>query len=317
MVLAVAGQSYALSVYDVIQLSGKGYSDEDIVALIEATGSGYMLKAEDVARLIELGVSDTVVQAMLRAVAVEPSKDSTIRPQPQELRIIPTAKVHDNAEKDHKPEGNADTQFIPEDSVATEWGSSVPFFEEASGGHTHRAVTFAGIRLLILRDKGEYTSIAARSNAVTRSLAKVASLGRGEFQPIHLDGGDAVVFHSRDPLSTVVILSVTVQDAHTYQKRSGRRVTSDLLAAYWSLLLADFWSIAVIGEPPTRLLHLHEGEVLRTLYDRVASLANSETPMLGAATQSLSRLERDHLLRLATTVPREFDIRDNHKGELR
>jgi len=60
--------SQALSVYDVIQLSQKNYSDQNIVALIQDTGSAFKLEAKDVVRLKELGLSEPVIRTMLKAI---------------------------------------------------------------------------------------------------------------------------------------------------------------------------------------------------------------------------------------------------------
>ena len=72
LMLAVSAQATAITVYDVIQLSKKSYSDQDIIALIEATDSAFELKADDIVRLVELGVNEPVIQAMLKAVPAEP-----------------------------------------------------------------------------------------------------------------------------------------------------------------------------------------------------------------------------------------------------
>ncbi len=69
--LFLCSQAFALTIYDVLQLSGKEYSDDDIIALIQATNSAFELKAEDIPRLMELGVSETVIQTMLKAVPEE------------------------------------------------------------------------------------------------------------------------------------------------------------------------------------------------------------------------------------------------------
>ena len=65
LMLAVSVQATAMTVYDVIQLSKKSYSDQDIISLIEITDSAFELKAEDISRLVELGVSEPVIQVML------------------------------------------------------------------------------------------------------------------------------------------------------------------------------------------------------------------------------------------------------------
>jgi len=53
LILATSTQASALTVYDVIQLSNKNYSDQDIIALVKATDSAFALKADDVSRLVE------------------------------------------------------------------------------------------------------------------------------------------------------------------------------------------------------------------------------------------------------------------------
>jgi len=83
LTLTVCGQVYALTVYDVIQLSSKDYSSQDIVALIAATDSRFALKAEDIPRLMDLGVSETVIQVMLKAAHLETQTDSPEDPAEQ------------------------------------------------------------------------------------------------------------------------------------------------------------------------------------------------------------------------------------------
>ena len=67
--VAFASLAWAVSIYDVIELSRQGYSDEEVVKIIRSTGSVFELTAEDIPRLKNLGVSDAIIRSML----MEPS----------------------------------------------------------------------------------------------------------------------------------------------------------------------------------------------------------------------------------------------------
>ncbi len=277
VVLLLAMPGYALSVYDVIQLSRQNYSEQKIVKLIEVTGSAFELRAEDIPRLKGLGISEQVIQAMLKA--------------------APPA---------HQPESNS-----AQGARLREVFASEPLLEEATGGHRHQAVTLSGIRVLVLRDKGRYATVTVRADAVVRRLEQARSLGVGVFRPIRVNGVDAVVFHGRDTPRDVVIVTVSARDAKAYQTRSGRPVRPALLADYLCDLLSDYWSIAVLGEPPHRLVGLHEGEALRTLFS-LRGPGGDAPRSFKAAVQSLPRPVRNHLSQLAGTVPRGFSTPHPH-----
>lgn len=66
-----APPAFALSVFDIIQLSKQAYSDQAIIDLIDATGSAFELEAEDLPKLQELGVSEPVIRTMLERRAPE------------------------------------------------------------------------------------------------------------------------------------------------------------------------------------------------------------------------------------------------------
>ena len=283
--LTVCGQVYALTVYDVIQLSSKDYSNKDIVALIAATNSEFALTAEDLPRLTDLGVSETVIQAMLKATHPETQTDSPAGPAQREPSVD-----------------------IASSKATTRKGfSAEPFEEAAADGHHHRLIALSGMQLFVLRDEGQYPSVAARGSAVVSRLEEAASFGSGMFQSVRIAGKDAVMFSERNGVRAVVIISVSEDDAYTYTRRSGRRVTPGLLAAYWSALLSDYWSIAITDEPPARLTSLHEGEALQVLYSRLAASGESDHSKQGGTLQSLPHQEREHLLRLATEVPHDFN----------
>ena len=157
--------------------------------------------------------------------------------------------------------------------------------------------------------------MTARARAVVDRLRAASAMDDGQFQPIHVAGSDAVMFTATRTTRTVIVVSVSAQDASTYQRRSGRRVTPDLLAAYWSDLLTDYWSLALDGRPPVRLAKLHEGEALQELYDGLDTSIKDDAERLAGAFQSLPKQEREHLLRLATSVPRDFKATDEHARE--
>ena len=104
--ISVSGQASALTVYDVIQLSGKNYSDQDIVTLIKVTNSAFELKAEDIPRLTDLGVSETMIRAMLKATHLETPSDSPAVPEQREPNAAVTNGHIDTTEEVAKQAGN-------------------------------------------------------------------------------------------------------------------------------------------------------------------------------------------------------------------
>ena len=65
--IGFASLAWAVSIYDVIELSRQGYSDAEVVNIIRTTGSVFELTAEDIPRLKNLGVSDAIIRSMLMA----------------------------------------------------------------------------------------------------------------------------------------------------------------------------------------------------------------------------------------------------------
>ena len=64
---ATVSLAWAVSIYDVIELSRQGYSGEDIVNIVRTTRSVFKLTAADIPRLKELGVSEAVIRVMLES----------------------------------------------------------------------------------------------------------------------------------------------------------------------------------------------------------------------------------------------------------
>jgi len=304
LMLAVPSQVMAITVYDVIQLSKKSYSDQDIIALIEATDSAFELQADDISRLAELGISEPVIQAMLKAVPTgQPAEHVPDRAPGQYVT---------NPEDNQSGHVTAIAGITSDKLVARAEISLETMDEPGSGRHHHQVITVSGIQLLVLRDEGAYSSVIARARAVADNLGAVSALDGGQFQPVHAEGRDAVMFTATGTSRSIIVVSVSARDASAYQRRSGRRVTPDLLAAYWSDLLADYWSLALDGCPPDRLANLHDGEALQELYDMLdVSIANKADRLSGAF-QSLPNKEQEHLLRLAVSVPGDYKFTDEH-----
>ncbi len=324
LALTVPRMVYSLSIYDVIMLSQKDYEADDIVALIETTGSAFDLTAKDVTRLKEAGVSETVIQAMLAVVLLEPQENTNIPPKPtanqrsQETDTPTTVTGSIHPRKTSQPLIVIKRSQRGQSPPVTSSGgvfTSMPVNEEGAGGHHHQAITFGNIKLLILRDEGAYSSVAARAASVVRRLHEARSIGKGKFKANHAGGGvHAVVFQTQDRRE-IVIISASGRDALAYQTRSGRHVNPDILADYWSDLLSDYWSIIFQASAPTRLNNLHEGEALQALFRQLTEVKNGDVDQFTEAVRSLPREVHEHLELLAATVPREFGKESNHEAE--
>ncbi len=311
--MVLCGQAFALTIYDVIQLSDKNYSDDDIIALLQATNSAFEIKAEDIPRLMELGVSETVIQAMLKAVP----EQIDANPAATSPAAAPGAAISpiEPAPSSSAPTNTATVFIAPSQTIAGGSLDFAPFREPGAGRHHHSAVNLAGVRLLILRDEGSFSSVATRADAVVRRLEQASLAGAGAFHPDHAAGSHSVMFYGRNTYRPMMILKISHGDADAYQRRSGRAVSPALLAAYWSDLLSDYWSIAMNGTTPTRLSDLHEGEALQALHEQWKTSRETETARLADAARLLPSQERQHLLRLATTVPHDFLINGAHLAE--
>ncbi len=302
MIAFSAPPAFALSVFDAIQLSKQGYSDQAIIDLIEATDSAFDLEAEDLPKLKQLGVSEPVIRAMLeRAVSAEeaaaaPHVTGGIRksePSRTHADVVETPP-HDRAHLASTP--RSDSPF-----------TAYPLLEARGGGHFHVVLALDGLDLLVLRDEGGYASIETRGRAVIERLQEAWAAGRGRFRAQPAASGAQVVFRDgaeEAKQQMIRVLTVSARDAHAYELRSGRSVTPDLLARYWADLFSDFWAVAH-SEPPERLLALHEGEALGVLREALAQLDEPDGT-LRAAAELVPSSTRHHLQRLARTVPVEY-----------
>ncbi len=301
LALAMPAPAVALSIFDIIQLAKRGYNDQQIISLIEATDSVFELEAEDLPRLKQLGLSEEIIRVMLERV-------------PANNRVEPPAGRHSPGERpaiNHiqaetgPPSAPPETTSLASDDTNGIHFSAEVFHEERSGGHVHMVVLVEGVRLLVLRDEVEYASPEARAAALLRRLEAAGALGDGAF---YSRPAGSVVFRPASGQRDIAVLAVSAADAHAYQLRSGRIVTREILAAYWSDLLSDFWALS-FGRPPRRTMALHDGEALGVLFEALERSPGGSEGRLRAAAEWLPRSTRHHLERLAAAVPIDYDLR--------
>lgn len=294
MLGAAVSPTMAMNIYDVVQLSSEGYSDEEIIVIIDATESVFELTTGDIAGLNNLGISPRVIDAMMQRSesAEQPDAGPAISPVP--TQSSPPAST-----------SPANTYPAPAASVPRPFSISI-IREEGSGEHRHFTVDLYGAKLLVLRNEGRYRSTEDRARSVAQRLDAARRSGPGEFREAHTNGEDVVVFSSNSGKPDVLIAVVSGSDAIAYDVRSERRVTTDLLAMYWAALLNDYWTIAFERQPPERLRHLHRGEALMLLYAVIRNTPDDEEFSLVGGVQQLPKSIQAHLERLALAVPDDF-----------
>ena len=316
LVLALAPEpTVALSIFDIIQLGNSGYTDKQIIALIESTASMFELEAEDLPRLKQLGIGEAVIRAMLERAPAEapgnwPEDDATPSASgAASVSVEEATDRHEHAEKapgDNAKEGLGPGSERPEPGRATQpLVSFHPVQEERSGDHFHMALTLSGLEVLILRDEGTFPSMQARALKVAQRLDAALALGDGAFYMSSGAGGPSVVFRGAVTHQRITVLEVSAADARAYELRSGRQVTRGVLAAYWADLLSDFGAIAM-GRRPSRTLALHDGDALGVLYQALRSSVG-QGGGLRAAAELLPSSVKHHLERLASAVPIDYD----------
>jgi len=285
----------AVNIYDVVELTRRGYSEKEIVGIIDATESVFELTSEDVQGLTNLGISLPVIEAMMKR-----SDSSDKNDRGPAIAPLTSSSV---------PDSRPGTYAAPTATVRAPFSVDL-VREEATGGHHHVAVELYGAQLLIVRDEGRYPSLEDRARAIALRLDEAKQLGQGEFRAVHSGGKDTVVFRSVGGARDVPIVTVSNSDAIAYDVRSERRVNADLLAMYWSALLSDYWTIVFQREAPERLRHLHRGEALMLLYSVVRNMPVDEEFSLDRGVQRLPQSIQQHLERLAYAVPDDFDESD-------
>ncbi len=309
--IGFASLAWAVSIYDVIELSRQGYSDAEVVNIIRTTGSVFELTAEDIPRLKNLGVSEAIIRVMLAAEPVESSETGSFLNEASNdlIEEITPATSERLSHADSANHEQATSPTLLPNHFAVQNVS-----EEAAGHHQHVYVTLNGLPILILRDEGGFRTVENRGEAVARNLEDAIRMGKGRFEVLHANKARVVVYHGAG-LREVPIVTVNRRDAYAYDVRSERRVTSDLLAAYWAALLNDYWAITFLQRPPTRLTNLHRGDALVLLFELVYRTGFDEPVNLGLVAQQLPGAILGHLERLAQAVPDDFDTSPEHVGE--
>jgi len=303
-----------LNIYDVVELSRGDYSDSEIIGIIEATESVFELTSEDVSGLKNLGISPQVIKTMMQRsnVTNDLVAGPVIDPFESTSEAAGQATTHEAEPAQEKyPAANPFSTAPTAPPTAIPAPFSIDHVrEEASGEHQHFTVDLYGVRLLVLRDEGRYSTLEDRARSIALHLDEARRAGQGKFRAIHFNGEEVVVFQDDTGTLDISIVTVSDSDVVAYDVRSERRVTADLLAAYWSALLNDYWKIAFQRQPPEQLRHLHRGEALMLLYAVVRNTPDDEEFSLERGVKQLPSSIQKHLGRLAYAVPEDFDGSD-------
>jgi hypothetical protein len=266
----------AISVFDVIRLSQGGYSDAEIVRLIQTTDSRFVLSAEDTVRLREAGVTESVIREMLS------------RPAPRQ---------------DAQPPASDGTASLRPEPLF----SGSPYREGSEDRAAQAAVTIGGIAVLIVRDEAGFSSPLARARAVAQTLNSLTASTSGRFG-VRAGGRDSkVIFESPDGAATEVV-SVSPADVAASRVGGHRQVSSGTLASFWAALLNDYWAVGVTGKPPRDLIDSRGGQALERLARAVRLPAGPrDAAAVRAGFDSLGPTDRELLRKLPTAVPEDLE----------
>ena len=322
LLLAVPTSSWAISLYDVVQLSGEGYSDEQIIKLINVTHARFELDADRLVTLKEAGVSESVIQALIKASPTAPASFPETAPT-GDLRLTDPAEAH-RAESSHgqdpaptvTPSAYRSSPHFRASAVQEGPFSSYPFEESGMGhgdSHQHYALAVEGLSVLILRSEAGRRTIAERAREVTGLLNQVTNEKPGGLFFASREPDAAVWYRTTAYDPPLRILRLGRGDVIAYQRRSLGAVSKERLAAYWAALLNDYTQLFIYGRAPRELVELHLGEALSRVYEQLSSPTEEETDtsldettMLPRVLDHLTGEDKEHLLELATRVPAEF-----------
>jgi len=303
----------AINIYDVVELSRGDYSDAQIVGIIEATESVFELTSEDLPGLKNIGIRPAVIKVMMQRSRVTNGNDAGPIIDPFESG----SDISDRTEAYEAEPANNKYTTRPVSISASSPAATIPapfsvnhIREDSSGEHQHFSVDLYGVRLLVIRDEGRYATLEDRARSIALRLDEARRAGQGKFLAIHINGEEVVVFKDDTGTLDVQIVAVSGSDVVAYDVRSEQRVTNDLLAAYWSALLNDYWKIAFERQPPEQLRHLHRGEALMLLFAVVRNTPDDEEFSLKRGVRQLPDSIQKHLARLAYAVPEDFEASD-------
>ena len=336
--LGASSAASALTILDVIQLSQRNYTDEQIIGIIEATNAVFELEAADLPRLKQLGVSEAVIRVMVRrrppastqasSESTDPAKGApTTAPDRSQVTPAPStsfAELAQRANGQRQPARSA-TATSPSSVVRSSRAATLPsgratsnaprlatiatVAEDRAGGHAHVAVVLGGLEVFVLRDEASYVTIADRGGALAAQLEAARTQGGGAFQYATVGGKNAVVFRQPGDQEPLVITWVTTRDARAYELRSARTVSTTLLAEYWADVLNDYWSIVVDHRAPVRLTGLRDGDALSILFRALESEPVDRRSNVKNVVARLPNVAQQRLQQLARTVPKDYRSR--------
>lgn len=296
----VVPSAWAVSLFDIIQLTKKGYGDDQIAAIIEATTSRFEVDADTIVTLKNEGVHEKVIQAVVAAsdgppaaYRVDDSRPATDVEEPSldyDVQLATSASPRTNVPKLGPP-----ASF-----------SVFPIVETAAAKARHEAIALGDIPIVILRSRAGFLTIAERARAAAAALNRCAASG-GSLQA----AGRSVVLSTADGRE-VEVLKVAAADVVGLQKRSGGPITAEQVAEYWAALLADYVDLA-LGVEPAHLARFGILSVQRLSREvgRTAALILSPD-VLSDAVDHLPGEDRRKLIDLAAHIPSPFRPPEAH-----
>lgn len=325
LALLVAPVAFAVSLYDVIQLSKNRYRENQIIGIIEATDSRFQVDADTVITLKREGVPEKVIEAIVSrsdgapadaraSVREEPApRDERWRTEGDRAPAAPEERPqrHDDAEaaprREAVPDRDAhdDAGSRPHEHPAASNRTSTvrglsfnafAFAEEGSGHHEHVAVALGDVPILIVRAEAGFRSTEARAAAIADSLNRALARGAGVAAE-----DDSVILTEA---SRAEVLRVSRGDVVALRSRSAGRVDAQRTAVYWASLIQDYLDLAR-GDEPARLAGSGI-EAVRSLFRGAGSEAAVSSSSLSASLDRLPPEERQELLDLARGIPVRF-----------
>lgn len=323
--LVVAPPAAAVSLFDVVQLTKAGYSDDQIIDVVRKTESRFYIDADTIITLKKERVSEKLLRALLEVRSDEPPpigaaerdrNDESWRsgakrsPVPADERPVSAPATHERHVAMEATDATP-ADRVPEQTAAEHALFTVVEFDEGStasshAGHLHHALAIDGVPLLVLRSESGHTTIALRAGEIAESLNVVAAVP-GRFRAV--TSPTAVVVYETEDGSVRQVLAVTRGDVVAYQRRSLGSVTPGRLAGWWAALLNDFTSVLVRGEAAHQLPSLRAGAPLDSIHKALgqeSERATTRSRSIAQALDSLSAEERERLVALVTSVPAEF-----------
>lgn len=332
----IVAPAYAVSLYDVIQLSKKGYRDKQIVEIISTTDSRFQVDAETILTLKREGVSEAVIQAIVaRSDGPPDASRDTARKEPPPRAAQPSSR--DDAWRtrgDRAPAAHAASPHEHDDAAETNDEHEVdvvapraapaahahaassatsfsffPFEESGAGHHQHIALALGNVPIIVLRSEGGYASIEQRAHAAAYALNRAVSEG------LSLAASTDGVIALTPSGARLPVLRVARGDVVALQRRSIGAAAPARIASYWAALLGDYVDLAA-GREPTHLALSGIGSI-RSLYRELAAAPASNdgaqaeaSTSLAAAVDRMSPEDRQALIDLAGQIPARFRIQE-------